>query len=528
MQEKHVSRLSHTPDGLSFTGEHLHYRITGLTPYNLDRLRVTLKAQQPGNAGLFHIDTLDLYAARAREAFADGCARYLKVQPEEIVPELLAMIAELEAERVAMREKGDGKQPPKMTEEEKKEALTALKHKDLLKNIVADFDAIGFIGERHNKALAYLAAVSRLQPDPLAVLVLSRPGAGKTTLQNAACKFVPPESVIQYTRVTGQSLFYRDSNALKHKVLAVEEEEGLREALYSVKTLISSQRLSISATRTDTKTGKFGTEDYVVNGPVVVMVSTTNPDALDDENKQRFMTLTIDESDEQTKRVIQAHRTKNSHRWYQMTCQEETICRLHHNMQRMLKPLTVTIPDDLHISWPYGKLQYRREHQKFFSLIKAIALLHQYQRKCGTMKRPDGSKLEYVQAAQRDVNLAVEIGREVFLRNVDDVAPSGRRLLDFTLRMVMEKHTYIKEIEPKKQVTLSELPFTRKELREYSGWSEAQIRRTLDHLVELGYIGRLSGRHGSTYRYVLIEDGRDDPIIDWPDKKKGPDEKSTA
>lgn len=522
-----ASRLSRSAEGLQYHGDTLHYRITGLTAYNLDRMYVTIKAYKPDEPATFHADKLDLYYARCRESYAQACEKYLKAQSATVMAELSALITELEAERVSMREKGNNcGEAPKMTDEEQKEAIAALKHKDLLKNIVSDFDAIGFIGEKHNKALAYLAGVSRLQPDPLALLVLSRPGAGKTSLQNAACKFIPPESVIQYTRVTGQSLFYRDTNALKHKVLAIEEEEGLREALYSVKTLISSQKLSISATRTDTKTGKFATEDYVVNGPVVVMVSTTNPDALDDENKQRFMTLTIDESDEQTKKIIQTHRTKNSHRWYQMTCDEDSITALHHNMQRMLKPLTVTIPDELRITWPYGKLQYRREHQKFYSLIKAIVLLHQYQRKSGTMKRPDGTKVNYVQAAQKDIDLAVQIGKETFVRNVDDVAPSGRTLLGFVLNMTTEKHAHIKEMDPKKEILLSELPFTRKELREYCGWSETQIRRTIDHLVELGYIGRLAGRHGSTFRYVLIDDGRDDPIIEWPKDDNGKGEKN--
>lgn len=516
--KKVVSRLSRSSEELIYTGEHLTYRITGLTSHNLDRLRVTLKAFTPDDLTTFHIDKLDLYQSRSRESFSETCAKLLKVQPGTIMAELSSLIGALESERVSMRENGDKATPAaEMTTEEKNEALAVLKSKDLFTRIVLDFDALGFIGEEHTKALAYLATVSRLQPDPLAILVLSRPGAGKTTLQNSACKFVPPESVIQYTRVTGQSLFYRESNALKNKVLAIEEEEGLREALYSVKTLISSQRLSISATRTDAKTGKFSVEDYVVHGPVVVMVSTTNPDALDDESKQRFLVLTIDESPEHTKKILQAQRTKNSDRWYRMSCDDGNLMKLHHNMQRLLKPLTVTFPDNLKISWPFGKLQYRREHQKYYSLIKAITLLHQYQRKTGTLKRADGTKMNYVQATQKDIDLALELGREAFTRNVDDVAPSGRRLLVHIVALTQEKHGHIKELDPKKQILLSELPFTRKELREYSGWSEAQIRRTLDHLVELGYIGRLTGRHGSTFRYVLIDDGRDDPIIDFGD-----------
>jgi DNA primase len=511
--------LSRSSEGLHFAGSSLAYRITGLTAYNLDRLRITLKANPPDtSAGLsasaaatFHIDTVDLYNSRSREMFAEACAKYLKAQQSAVIAELSQLIAALEAERITMRENGTAATVPAMSDEEKKEALDTLKSKDLLKRIVDDFIGIGFIGEKQNKLLGYIAAVSRLQPDPLALLVLSRSGAGKTSLQDAVCKFVPPEAAIQYTRMTGQSLFYRDQNALKNKVLAIEEEDGMREAMYSIKTLISSQKLSIAATRTDAKTGKFSVDEYTVTGPVVVMVSTTNPDALDDETKQRFLILTIDESPEQTRSILLAQITKNTFDWYQTTADESSVLKLHHNMQRMLKPLTVTFSRDLRLVWPYSRLQMRREQQKFVSLVKAITLLHQYQRKTGTIKRLDGSKLDYVQATQKDVDLALELGREVFARNVDDVSPTGRKLLAEIVALVKEKYDDLKSSDPKSDLLMTGVPFNRKELRERIGWSETQVRRNLDQLVELGYAGRINGRQGSTFRYLLLDDGSADP-----------------
>jgi hypothetical protein len=511
MSTTEVCKLSRSSDGLHFAGSNLVYRITGLTAYNLDRLRITLKANPPDATGTFHIDTVDLYNSRSREVFAEACTKYLKAQQGAVMAELSQIIAALEAERITMRDNGNAAAVPAMSDDEKKEALDTLKSKDLLKRIVDDFAAIGFIGERQNKLLGYIAGVSRLQPDPLALLVLSRSGAGKTSLQDAVCKFVPPESAIQYTRMTGQSLFYRDQNALKNKVLAIEEEDGMREAMYSIKTLISSQKLSIAATRTDAKTGKFGVDEYTVYGPVVVMVSTTNPDALDDETKQRFLILTIDESPEQTQSILQAQITKNTHDWYQTTGDESSIVKLHHTMQRLLKSLTVTFTRDLKLVWPFGRLQMRREQKKFVSLVKAITLLHQYQRKTGSMKRIDGTKLDYVQATQRDVDLALELGRETFARNVDDVSPIGRKLLAEIVLLVKEKYDDLKSTDPKSDLLMSGVPFMRKELRERIGWSEPQVRRNIDHLVELGYIGRINGRQGSTFRYLLLDDGSADP-----------------
>ena len=511
MNQPTACTLSRTAEGLHFTGSALNYRITGLTPYNLDRLRVTLKAAAVDAPATFHIDTVDLYNNRSRESFAESCTKYLKTKQSAVMAELSQLIAALEEERINMREKGNISIVPQMNEEEQKEALAALKNKDLLKRIVEDFAAVGFIGEKQNKLLGYIAAVSRLQPDPLALLVLSRSGAGKTSLQEAVCRFVPPEAAIQYTRLTGQSLFYRDQNALKNKVLAIEEEDGMKEAMYSIKTLISSQRLSIAATRTDAKTGRFSVDEYSVTGPVVVIVSTTNPDALDDETKQRFLVLTIDESPEQTKDILQAQISKNMLDWYKTTADESSIVKLHHNMQRMLKPLTVTFSRDLKLVWPYSRLQMRREQKKFVSLVKAITLLHQYQRKTGTLKRPDGTKIEYVQATQRDIDLALELGREVFARNVDDVSPTARRLLAEIVGLVKEKYDDMKSLDPDRELYMYEVPFTRKELREETGWSETQVRRNIDQLVELGYVGRIHGRQGSTFRYLLLDDGSADP-----------------
>jgi DNA primase len=243
----------------------------------------------------------------------------------------------------------------------------------------------------------------------------------------------------------------------------------------------------------------------------VVMVSSTNPDALDDETKQRFLILTIDESPEQTHSILQAQITKNTFDWYQTTSDESSVFKLHHNMQRLLKPLTVTFSRDLRLVWPYSRLQMRREQQKFVSLVKAITLLHQHQRKTGTMKRVDGAKMEYVQATQKDIDLALELSREVFARNVDDVSPTGRRLLSEIVLLVKEKYDDYRNSDPKSDMLMSAVPFSRKELRERIGWSETQVRRNIDQLVELGYVGRINGRQGSTFRYLLLDDGAADP-----------------
>jgi hypothetical protein len=94
-------RLNRSADGLHCAASKLTYRITGLTSYNLDRLRITLKAGDQEAAGTFHIDTIDLYNSRARESFAESCAKYLKIQQAIVLAKLSQLITALEAERVS-------------------------------------------------------------------------------------------------------------------------------------------------------------------------------------------------------------------------------------------------------------------------------------------------------------------------------------------------------------------------------------------------------------------------------------------
>src|SRR5882672_1858795 len=283
------------------------YRIRGLSPVGLERLRVNVRLTING---AFHLDTIDLYQARARASFAQGAAKLCGVGEQQISADLLQMIEKLEAARLAMRKNGDeGSQPEApMSPQERDVALQYLKNPRLTESIVEDFRKCGLVGERATVLTAYLAAVSRKLSEPLAVLIVARSGAGKSALQDALCAFVPPEEAVRVTRLTGQALFYKDPYSLQRKVLLIAEDEGAQAAVYSLRTLASDQRLSIAATRTDPQSGKLHTEHYEVYGPVVIVLTTTSPEVFDEETRSRFVQLTMDESVEQTRAVLERQR----------------------------------------------------------------------------------------------------------------------------------------------------------------------------------------------------------------------------
>jgi DNA primase len=122
--------------------------------------------------------------------------------------------------------------------------------------------------------VGYLAATSRKLAEPLSVLIQSRSAAGKSTLQDAIVSLIPDEEYIKYTRVTDQALFYKEEDSLVHKILAIEEAEGMGGAAYSIRTIQSAKKITVAATGKDAN-GRMKTEEYTVNGPVCVMITTT-------------------------------------------------------------------------------------------------------------------------------------------------------------------------------------------------------------------------------------------------------------
>jgi len=476
------------------------YLVRGLTGHGLDRMRVTVKCTPKGKPEAFHIDSLDLYVSKARAHFVEAAAKTLSAKPEAMDAEVKSLLAILEEERLLLRDASSTKkQAYVMTKEEQDEALEALQDPKLIQNLLHSYEALGLMGEEKAKLLGYLGAVSRLLDHPLCMLIVSRSGAGKTALQEAICELFPEESLIRYTRLTGQALFYKEPGSLKNKVLSIEEEEGMQQALYSIRTLASSQRLAVATTRSDPKTGKMKTEEYLVEGPVFLLIATTRPDSLDFETRSRFIVTTVDESEAQTERILNARKNRYTLEGRLQSGKRQVILKKYRNMQRLLKPLIVVNPYAPYLDYPIGRLQMRREFGKYMTLISAIALLHQHQREVKT-KTVEGQTFSYIDATVEDIALANDLALTFFPHTLDDMAPHTRSLAAEIAKLIAHKGGDVNGA-----VTSGRATFTRKELRDFCTWGDWPIRQGLEQLVELGYLGK-SGQNGITTTYELLHD----------------------
>lgn len=414
-------------DEITLWREDRRYRVRGLgknLSHELMKVNLLVSRQDE-----FHADTLDLNQDRQRAGFIKRAAEELGVKEDIVRKDVGRLFLELEQLRdEQVKRTLEAAQPAaRMSEEERAEALKLLRDPRLLERILEDFERCGLTGERTNKLVGYLAAVSRHLESPLAVVVQSSSAAGKSALMDAVLAFVPEEERIQYSAMTGQSLYYMGEMDLKHKVLAIVEEEGASKAAYALKLLQSEGALSIASTGKDPATGKLVTHQYKVEGPVMIFLTTTAID-LDEELLNRCLVLTVDEEREQTQAIHRMQREAQTIEGLLERQDRREIFALHQNAQRLLRPLFVANPYARRLSYPDSLTRTRRDHAKYLALIRSIALLHQHQRPLKTAEHR-GKTVEYVEVTPEDIALANRLVDEVLGRSLDELPPQTRKLL---------------------------------------------------------------------------------------------------
>ena len=500
--------VSSTDDEAVFLFGDRRYRVRGLkrnTAFGILKLNVLATREDVSFEGTplsgLHADTFDIYLARARQLFERQAAQEIGVKDDVVKRDLCAMLRRLEAiQTEAVRKAHEPKvKAVALSEKETKEALDFWKSPDLLSRIVSDMTACGLVGEETNKLVTYIAGVSRLLDRPLAVIIQSSSAAGKTALMDAILSLMPEECREKYTAVSGKSLFYFDeTTSLRHKILAIVEEEGAERATYPLKLLQSEGELVMASTGKDPHTGKLVTQIYKVEGPVMIILTTTAIE-LDPELENRCLRLTVDESREQTRLIHELQRKRQTLEGLYARKGKEKIQRLHRNAQRLLRPVKVLNPYVCELTFAFDQTRTRRDHDKYLTLIETIAVMHQHQR---TLERLtiDGEVVECVKVELSDIEVANRLAGEILGRTLDELPPQTRRFLTLL-------HEKVKAICEEQGVEMCDLRFTRRDVREWTGYRATQVFLHLARLEELEYVLRHRGGRGQSFVYELLYRG---------------------
>ena len=353
--------------------------------------------------------------------------------------------------------------------------LDFLKQKDLLNELNKLIEQSGIIGEENSRLLLYIIASSYKTKHPLHAIVQGSSGSGKTHLISKIADLMPIEDVFRFTRITESSLYNWGEFDLVHKVIVIEDLDGLKEeALYPLRELISNQRVS-SSTSVKDKKGNIKSTNKEVKGIFSSLSATTKGETYEDNMSRSFL-IAVDESTEQSKRIIQYQNKK-----YAGEIDPKQQEKAKHQLQqitRALKEYDVVNQYATQLELPEEVHKIRRLNEMFQSIIKQITIINQYQRKTTN----DGKLITEV----FDLEQATEVLFESIILKVDE--------LDGSLRQFFER--------VKKHLKTQEKEFTQREIRQILNISKAQCSRYINHLLELEYI---SSKHMGNLRKITYK-----------------------
>ena len=134
--------------------------------------------------------------------------------------------------------------------------------------------------------------------------------------------------------------------------------------------------------------------------------------------------------------------------------------------------------------------------------IRAITFLHQYQRPIHTVQHR-GKQVAYIEVTPADINTANRLAHDVLGRTLGELPPQTRKLLT-TL------HGWVKGEAERLAMKPADLRFSRRQVREPTGWGDTQLKVHLARLAELEYILAHRVARGQGLEYELVYDGEGD------------------
>jgi len=253
-------------------------------------------------------------------------------------------------------------------------------------NILGEFEralqARRVAGEKAKAKLIYLALTSRLLDHIVSMGPKGASGIGKSFVTDKVLKFFPPNAYYVLTAMSDKALAYSDE-PLKHRFLVLNEAAALggEWVSYFVRSLLSEGRLvyeTVEKTSEGLRSRRIERE-----GPTGLIVTTTAV-ALHPENETRFTSMQMDDSREQTARILRAEAAAAANNDFQKAEKVEQLLAPWVALQewlaatdnRVVVPFAPAIAELV----PPAAVRLRRDFKSVLSFVMAHALLHKANR----------------------------------------------------------------------------------------------------------------------------------------------------
>ena len=462
--------------GLRYTTEVASYRISGKLPVALDSLKVSLAIEALDSPRKYRSKP-DLYEDKQVSRIAREASEKLNLPVHELQHDLEELTDLLESYRQAQLDKPNTHTTePGVSSAIVQKAVELLKKPDLLSQLNNLIEQAGVVGEEKARLFLLPITLSARTKKPLHALIQGSSGSGKTHLLSMLSSFYSAHQKEHFTRVTDSSLYNWGPYDLQHKILFLEDLDGLKEeALFAFRELQSRGQIS-SSTSVKDEQGNISAQAKTVYGPIASLACTTRGEVYED-NMSRCFLVAVDESKAQTARIIEYQNRKAA--GLIDSRQEEQARQLIQVALQQIKPLPVLNPYATKLTLPEAAHKQRRLNELYQSYVQQLTLLHQYQRQKDSQGR--------LVTTKEDLRQAADLMFDTILLKVDELNGPLRQFFEQLKDLIKDKAQ----------------EFSQREVRQALRISKTQLHRFLHELMQLEYI-QLSGGYGNRgYRYKI-------------------------
>src|SRR5215207_7571973 len=353
---------------------------------------------------------------------------------------------------------------------------------NILERFAEELARSGVAGEVRTAKLLYLAVTSRLLEKPISIALKGPSSGGKSYLTEQVLRFFPVSAFYSLTAMSEKALAYSEE-PLSHRILVIFEAAGMSGefATYLIRSLLSEGCIRYELVE---KTAE-GLRPRLIErqGPTGLLITTTAV-KLHPENETRLLSLTVTDTQEQTRAVMAAlaeepgEARPNFEPWHALQVWLE---RAEH---RVWIPYAGILADLI----PPVAVRLRRDFGALLNLIRAHALLHQASRDRNVEGRIVATIEDYAAVRELVVDLVGE--------GVETTVPA-------TVRETVEAVKRLREDSNGEPITVAELA---RDLK----LDRSAVSRRARNAKDRGYLRDLEDNPRKPSRLILGDDLPDD------------------
>jgi hypothetical protein len=354
---------------------------------------------------------------------------------------------------------------------------------DILSHFAEVLARSGVAGEATIAKLLYLALTSRLLEKPVSIALKGPSSGGKSYLVERVLSFLPESAYYALTAMSERTLAYSEE-PIKHRFLVIYEAAGMRGdvATYLMRSLLSEGRVRYETVE---KTSE-GIKPRLIEreGPTGLIVTTTAV-KLHPENETRLFSLTVTDTQDQTRAVMAALAEEagkagpNFEPWHALQVWLEGA------EHRVSVPYATILADLI----PPVAIRLRRDFGALLNLVRAHALLHQ-------ANRDRDVEWRIVATIEDDYTIVRELVADLVSEGIEVTVPK-------TVRETVEAVKRLREASSGEPVTVVELA---RELK----LDRSAVSRRVRNAKDRGYLRDLEENLRKPSRLVLGDDLPDD------------------